>query len=812
MALSAELLEIKMRLQGAAQYVREMERSAAATEDYGVAAKLAGEQAKSAAVGLDAMAASSTKGVGALTRMKTAGEGLKSTGSKLTSAWTVPIALIGGVGVKMALDFSDSMEQIATQAGASQREVGIMTRKVEAFAASGKSSEGPNQLAKGLFSIESAGFRGKRAFEALVKSEELATVGHADFEKTSKAVAAAMATQIKGTENLGETVGLMNSIVGIGSMRMEDLLSAMGTGLLDKSAALGLSLQEVGGALGVLTTTGTPAAASSTRMAMAFNMMAAPTEKAAKAMESIGLTESQLAMSMRKRGLVPTIELLKSKLDETFGTNKAGLVKQSKAVSEMFGGGRTSGGIISLMRHVDLLQQKTGELTGSEQKFNSALEHTNEQPITKLHQAWAQLQVVLIEIGNALIPVVTDIAQFFVGAAHWMSSLPGPAKTVLLILAGTLAVAGPLLSMIGTMTLGIYALGTAFEALDVSMAGIPLLIGAVAAVAVNFSGILGGASHHTETFADLQERLKNSMEQQHTAGKNLVNSEHHLAAAKHRSAGAAKKFGEAQGHVNAVVREYGPNSKPAIHAEQQLAEKRWSLVRATHAKIKAERLHKIAAEQFKQITRTALLSSREEIEQLKTKRWLNEDTWRKAVKNNASSERLNQIAEAGTGINKKLQGAQKKQNEILLEAAQKVGPKYAEWLKKASNELLEFGSEMKLVNHNFERMKGLIEHINELPMPEGPERNAFNSNFGVPRAHPEKAGPPRPHHRNTAGRINPRGTKGGPTLDKLETGRYGGRGGSSGGVRQPINVELKVGRRKFGEAMVMAFVDEEVNE
>jgi hypothetical protein len=205
------------------------------------------------------MQASAAKGMGAMAKMKSVGEGMKSTGQKLTRAFTVPLAIIGGVGVKMALDFSDSMEQISTQAGASQKEVGRMSEAVLNFARSGASASGPNDLAKGLFSIESAGFRGKRAFEALVKSEELASVGHANLEKTSKAVAAAMATQIKGTKNLNETVGLMNSIVGIGAMRFEDLLSAMGTGLLDKAANLGLSLREIGAALGTLTTTGTPA-------------------------------------------------------------------------------------------------------------------------------------------------------------------------------------------------------------------------------------------------------------------------------------------------------------------------------------------------------------------------------------------------------------------------------------------------------------------------------------------------------------------------------------------------------------------------
>lgn len=812
--MTEEQVGIKMRLIGANEYVAGMERGTEATVAYGDSAERAGAQAKGASVGIDAMAASSSKGVGALTKMKKAGDGMKSTGSKLTSAWTVPIALIGGVGVKMAIDFSDAMEQISTQAGASQKEVGIMTRKVEAFAASGKSDSGPKELAEGLYSIESAGFRGNRAFEALVKSEQLATVGHADFGKTSKAVAAAMATQIKGTENLGETVGLMNSIVGIGSMKMEDLLSAMGTGLLDKSAGLGLSLQEVGAALGVLTTTGTPAAASSTRMAMAFNMMAAPTEKAAKAMESLGLTESQLAMNMRKKGLVSTIEMLKGKLDSTFGTNKAGLVKQSKAISEMFGGGRTSGGIISLMRHIDMLKSKTGELSGSEEKFKQALEHTDAQPIVKLRQAWAQLQVVLIQIGNALIPVVIGIAHFFVGAAHWFDSLPGPAKDVLMVLAGVLAVAGPLLYTIGTMTELVYLLATAFGALDISMAGIPLLIGATAAVIVGLTGFMDGGASAGDRLADTSKRLTKYMTDQRTAGQNLVTSEHALSQSKKRSKNAAHAFSIAQGRVNEAVSKYGAGSKPAIHAEQMLAQKRWSVVRATKAVKNAEREHGVALQMTKQLTRSALLEARHEINQLKMKNEQFDELFSREKKSGAGAERLNQIAEWGTKVNDKLSKAHKKQNEVILEASKKIGPAYAQWLHTASHEMLTFGSEMGVVNDKFKKAMELSERMSQIMEQERPAPGSGNP-FHKP-AFPGHG----PHHKQTStggggpdtATVSLLRTRSGPSTTRLNTRRKGGAGSGRKGKPVAVTVPVYIARRKFGEGMSIAMIDDKENE
>jgi hypothetical protein len=625
-----------------------------------------------------------------------------------------------------------------------------------------------------------------------------------------------MATGIKGTQNLGETVGLMNSIVGIGSMRMEDLLSAMGTGLLDKSAGLGLSLQEVGAALGVLTTTGTPAAASSTRMAMAFNMMAAPTEKAAKAMESLGLSETQLAMNMRKKGLLSTIELLKGKLDATFGTSKAGLVKQSKAISEMFGGGRTSGGIISLMRHTDMLKSKTDELSGSEGKFKQALEHTNAQPITKLKQGWAQLQVVLIELGATLIPVVTSMMKFAVGAAHWFQQLPAPVKTTIIVLGGVLAVLGPLLSMIGMMTLGVEGLIAVMGVLDIELAGLPLLIGVAAAMVVGLTGFLAGGSTETNRLASASKNLSKYMEGQASAGRNLVNTEHRLVKAKKTHRNAAHSLKKAQQQVNNVIGKYGAHSKPAVHAEQMLAQKRWSLVRATHALKNAERQHGIALQMTKQLSRSAVLEGRHEINILKQKKSQFDELFVKEKNSGASNQRLNQIAEWGSKVNDRLHGAHKKLNEVILEASNKVGPKYAKFLAHAKRETLEFGSAVAEQNAKFERFMQLGQQLKNMAQIEhgqmpGPPGSPLNT---PPGGHPGRH--PRHHHKTTPGggranTVRPIRHRGGPTLYMLDSGRQNGAKQAKRGTPIEVPVNLYVGRRKFGEAMAMAMFDDEAN-
>lgn len=803
MGLTEEQIGVKMRLQGASTYQAGMDKSAASTAAYGNAAEKAGVQARDASGRFTGMGRSASKssgvGISAMQKMKKVGEGLKSTGSTLTRSFTLPIALLGGVGVKSALDFSDAMNQISTQAGASQGEVDRMTKSVMAFARSGKSSEGPNTLAEGLFSIESAGFRGKRAFDAMVKSEQLATVGHADFGKTSKAVAAAMATQIKGTKNLGETVGLMNSIVGIGSMRMEDLLSAMGTGLLDKSAAIGLSLREVGAGLGVLTTTGTPAAAASTRMAMAFSMMAAPTEKAAQAMESIGLTESQLALGMRKKGLVPTIELLKKKLSDTFGNSKQGLVEQSKAVSEMFGGGRTSGGIISLMRHVDLLKSKYGELGGAQGKFKQALKNTEAQPIEKLHVAWAQAQVALIELGNILIPFLTKAVKFFSGLISGFSHLSPSAKKLIVILLVGLAVMGPLLSMFGSMVIGI----TALAGILTGVSGLVILtIAAVLAFGIAFYV----AYHKIKPFHDAVDSLV------HLFGGWANAAAFVLVHLSPIGAVALLVAGHIKWVSNAV--------QNAIRFFQALPQRAMAALAAFPGFIKAN-IGKIISFFLLLPIRIPVIITQLGIAGVRALIGIAPSMWQ------AAAHIASTIAKGVASKASALWGWVKTLPGKFLSAVTSI-----------ASQLISVGGEIaKQIANGLKN-----ELLSILP---GPVKDALEGAAGVAgdvggfltggfasgttsapggialvgERGPELVNLPRGSEVITASRtkaietnVRPLRTRGGPTPERLETARVRGAGGRSKGTPVEVTAVFQVGRRKFGEAMAMAMIEEEENE
>jgi TP901 family phage tail tape measure protein len=315
----------------------------------------------------------------------------------------IAAGVVGVASAKMALDFQNSMTLIQTQAGASGKEVDRLSQAILNFAASGRTTFGPNDLAKAMFRIESAGIRGAKAMDVLRHSSDLAKLGQADLEETTKALVAAQKTGIRGSSNLKEAIGTLNATVGSGQLRLEDLVGAMGTGFLSAATQMGLKLSDVGAALAELTKQGIPASAAATRLRMTFTLMAAPTDKAKAALQTIGVSSDDLAKKMRSpEGLVGALQLLKDHLD---GLSK---VQQTQLLAGAFGGARSGTTILALLNNLGDLDKTLGSIQQHSGDVNKSLAAADADPAVRLKEAWSQVQSVMVRLGGAILPKVAD--------------------------------------------------------------------------------------------------------------------------------------------------------------------------------------------------------------------------------------------------------------------------------------------------------------------------------------------------------------------------------------------------------------------
>jgi TP901 family phage tail tape measure protein len=376
-AVNTEALDIILRLQGVPTYVAGMQEASGANDDFAASSRRAAGMS-------DESAAASERQAGAAALVSKA---MKASGLLLAAA--------GVEGIRMAIKFERQMELIHTQAGASQKEVENLKKEVLALA--GAVPQGPEELAMGLYHLESVGLRGAKAMEALRIAAQGAAVGNTDLESTASALGAAWIVNIKGAGGFRSTMGVLNATVGAGNMRMGELISALGTGILPVAKLAGLSIQDVGAALATLSDSGYSASSGAAQLGTALHFLYAPTTKAQKALETIGLTSKQLVEQMSgPKGLHGALELLKTHL-----SGAGDHAEQMERLGEIFPGGRGKV-ILTLITELERLEMKRNQINRTGNAFGEAVKRTMEQPAVRIQKAWSKFQAILIELGQAM--------------------------------------------------------------------------------------------------------------------------------------------------------------------------------------------------------------------------------------------------------------------------------------------------------------------------------------------------------------------------------------------------------------------------
>jgi len=386
-------------------------------------------------------------------RLNALGGASVAAGKKLTKGLTLPVVALGAASVVMASRFEDDMTLIETQAGGTRKDVEELSKSILSMTHEMGVQHGPEELAKGLYHLKSVGMDNIQAMDALRAAEQLASVGHADLETSANAVAGAWKSGVKGAEDFTTAAAAVNAIVGAGNMRMEELVAAMGTGVLVNAQQAGASFQDVGAALAVMTSRGIPAVRAATSIKMAFAGITNPSGTATKAFKSVGLGQLDLAKAMQKGGLPAAIDLLDKKL------KGMGKVEKTQVLGQMFGA-KSSQAILTLIGNMDDYRRVQEQVVAgsTDEKFNEAVKAQAKDAGAQWAHLKTTLSGTLVEFGTILLPMVLKVADAFGKFAKWLGGLSSEGKKTVVIVALIAASIGPLLIVTGKMAQGVGAL------------------------------------------------------------------------------------------------------------------------------------------------------------------------------------------------------------------------------------------------------------------------------------------------------------------------------------------------------------------
>jgi TP901 family phage tail tape measure protein len=354
------------------------------------------------------------------------------------------IVAIGYESAKMSITFKSEMLKLHTQAGATLGEVKWFEKSIQNVKGLQQSA---GELAKGLYAFVSVGLKGKVAMEALVAASHGAAVGGAHLEETTNALAAAMvAFEIKG-KNAGKTMGTINAIIGVGKLRMEDLVSSFRQGILPVAQLGGLGLRSLGAALAVMTDRGITASRGMQYLRQAiFYLASESTGPAKKALAELGLTSEQVAKTLRKPdGIAETVKLLHERMK---GMSNSKVLELLKALG---GGARSSSGLAavyqSLGSQVSSVQGKYAKIGGIEGTFNQKVREQEHTTLGKLKNDWSEITKALVRVGPifekiavigaaAITKIIKGIIGFFTMLTELKSkfeSLSAPVKAIITV-------------------------------------------------------------------------------------------------------------------------------------------------------------------------------------------------------------------------------------------------------------------------------------------------------------------------------------------------------------------------------------------
>ena len=382
----------------------------------------------------------------------------KRIGSNITSSVTLPFAAAGAAGVKMATDLDSSFSKIENLVGITGKALDNFKSSVKGVSAeTGKSQQ---ELSEALFTVASAGLRGAEATEVLERSAKASAIGLGDTQQIAQALTGVMQAYSSSGMTAAQATDTLTAIVREGNLEAEALAPTLGR-VVGIASQLGVSFEEVGANIATFTRLGVPAEEAVVGLRGIMASFLKPTADAKNALATLGMTAEDLRNQVSEEGLQATL----ANLMQSFEGNDEALTSvfgNVRALSAVLGTAGAQGETYAAV--LDNISNSTGIV-------DEGFENVSQTSGFKFQQTLNSLRNAGIELGNALLPLVTKIATFVTTAINSFRDLSTETKTAILTLTAIVAASGPIMSGIGFIATAIGALLSPVGLIIVGIAG-----------------------------------------------------------------------------------------------------------------------------------------------------------------------------------------------------------------------------------------------------------------------------------------------------------------------------------------------------
>ncbi|MEU6580671.1 phage tail tape measure protein [Nocardia sp. NPDC046763] len=237
----------------------------------------------------------------------------KSSGTMSTAlkgAATVGVGgLVFGMGesIKAAGDFQASQTRLVTTAGEDQKNLEMVSKGILDMA--GQVGVSAEELSKGMYTIESAGYHGQDGLNLLKAASQGARQENADLKDVTDALTTSMHDFNIAPDKSADVMSKMITAVSNGKTTLGDFAGALHS-VEPAAHAAGISLEDTYATLAMMTRTGESAQQSTENMTDAIRHLSSPTQQMTEEMSQFGISSADVQQHLGERGLTGTMDML----------------------------------------------------------------------------------------------------------------------------------------------------------------------------------------------------------------------------------------------------------------------------------------------------------------------------------------------------------------------------------------------------------------------------------------------------------------------------------------------------------------------
>lgn len=370
--------------------------------------------------------------------LKKVGESISSVGKKLTLGLTLPIAGIGVASAKTAMDFEAGMNEVSAISGATGKDLEKLENLAKEMGATTKFSA--TESAEALKYMGMAGWKTEDMLNGLPGILNLASAGGTDLAITSDIVTDGLTALGMSAKDTEKFVDIMASTVSNSNTSIElmgETLKYVGP----VAGSLGIEMDDLSVAIGLMGNAGLKGSNAGTALRAGLTNLVKPTKEMKNAMEKYGVELVKNADgSVDLMGTMQNLRTVLGELDET---------TQAQALATIFGKEAMSGWSSIVNASEGDFNKLTNAIANSDGVAQSMADTMMQGAKGALTEMKSALEGVAITIGERLTPFIEKLADGVSKLCNWFQNLSPETQTFIMIVAGLLAVLGPLLLLIG---------------------------------------------------------------------------------------------------------------------------------------------------------------------------------------------------------------------------------------------------------------------------------------------------------------------------------------------------------------------------